>query len=822
MLKKLCRRAGCFLLLLTLLLCGDCETASAANGLPAGDKAAETDERTGNLTFTLYAQKKKPNNPYWKTVGFYVTAEKTSGNGSSRAKKSQCYFFAANGGIDKDVGGGRVKTVFTIPAKKFAAICDEAGVSYETLKKTGGRVYLQGVLQAFNANGTPITGYKYTYSSMVSALGWSNCYAGWRQRYDIEVKYANILVPVVFNYYQYYKGVYTCVYSISCKRSPGQWLSKKDKGTLEEGSGMGLDTTEYLYKQTKIDTQSQCIPHNLSQVAASTDITDKKQTKRWVLCRTSVSRAADGIPVNGGFPKQYQKQKYEGAVYDLRGNLTSAYKSWLKDARRDFVVDDMNGVTVNCVYKKGRIDDEDTDDPVPTDDEGKHMAPSSTKAVIQSDERDAEKFDSTVGIPTSECQYVNVFTDEYLYQYHYTQTAGSNVFDQWIPCSHYVPGTKESPGYYMHDHDTTPVTRNYSYWVVDKLAVYGIAGVQVTNYSLPGLTVDLCPSGGYRRPVVDYDDCGCIVSSPVSGWTVEEYQVRNDLVVFNDTLIMDNAVCETRTGDPQDIPYPPQTGRDVLYKNSLEIEWHKTNGEWSSDGMIYYEPVICVGLPGSFIEADIQDINDVIIHTPVVCYPSISDVREYTQLVSPQEQLVHLVLDRSFYVTLATYGYHSDMKGYGERDFGKYIAKREVRFPFDVYQGAGYYPAGTWIELLSDTTCFYLPIWVNETKLATAEFRARTINCDPNDALEAVEEYNNLDHDNYVAVKSIDTEISGRLYGLNVYDISDYPVWQDVFRKEGSLELRGFTYTVGLNTQNGVRQRTGVTGKRSICGITGR
>lgn len=54
------------------------------------------------------------------------------------------------------------------------------------------------------------------------------------------------------------------------------------------------------------------------------------------------------------------------------------------------------------------------------------LTPASTSAVIQSDKRDNEQFDSTQGIPTSETQYVNVFTDSYLYKYRFVRKYGKS------------------------------------------------------------------------------------------------------------------------------------------------------------------------------------------------------------------------------------------------------------------------------------------------------------------------------------------------------------------------------------------------------------
>lgn len=110
----------------------------------------------------------------------------------------------------------------------------------------------------------------------------------------------------------------------------------------------------------------------------------------------------------------------------------------------------------------------------------------------------------------------------------------------------------------------------------------------------------------------------------------------------------------------------------------------------------------------------------------------------------------HLVLDRYFTVNLPTSGYHSSLKGYGERDYAKYIKSREVKFPFEVYMCDGddytYYDADTWITLHQDSTKFYLPIWVNETAAVGIDFRARAINCDANDGLEMEEVCANADN----------------------------------------------------------------------------
>ncbi|MEG1992631.1 MAG: hypothetical protein RR056_04535, partial [Acetivibrio sp.] len=105
-------------------------------------------------------------------------------------------------------------------------------------------------------------------------------------------------------------------------------------------------------------------------------------------------------------------------------------------------------------------------------------------------------------------------------------------------------------------------------------------------------------------------------------------------------------------------------------------------------------------------------------------------------------------------------------------------------------------------SLMQEATRFYLPVWVKEGSY-TVEFRSRSINCHGKGELWKTEELANLDYENYVAVDTIDVQVSGRLFGFNLYDISDYPIWRTVFRKADSLNFTNFNYTTGIKDRNG-------------------
>lgn len=346
------------------------------------------------------------------------------------------------------------------------------------------------------------------------------------------------------------------------------------------------------------------------------------------------------------------------------------------------------------------------------------------------------------------------------------------------------------------------------------MVVYRIESATVMNYSLPDEHVTIKPDASYNVGNVSFMSCGRIGISPSDGWTVGQYIVMNDYLEFDGKIIMNADPVEKKTPTPGRIPESTQIDRDILYQPDLLIEPEKSNGTFNSSGDVQFYPSFDYNTNIPDVDIEINPINDVVIHTPTVCYPTITDAKEYTQLVSPGN-CYHLVLDRYFTVNLPTSGYHSSLKGYGERDYAKYIKSREVKFPFEVYMCNGddytYYDADTWITLYQDSTKFYLPIWVNETAAVGIDFRARAINCDANDGLEMEEVCANADNSNYVAVDTKNAEVSGRLYNLNMYDYSDYPFWLDVFRKPKSLELKRFAYHVGFNNQNGEKVRSAFT-----------
>lgn len=807
------------------------------------DRVAKLDSN-GNLTFSLNAQVASTGTR-WRTVGLYVTSDPTGRNGKESTKAKDCVFFdklpKGCSKTDRVSANGVVVTKFIISKDVFNRMCDKAGVNLKTLQKNGGKVYIQGVLQGYKiskgGSKRNVTERCYTYKQMSNTrntrrvngstwygIGWpAICNEGWRARYDIAVEYKKVEAPVTINYYQSYEGKWKLVLSVTnsddgkIEKNPAtrnlnkantgyQWSSTSGSGSIASGDrGLGLEKKYYI-SLSEIKTSSKSLPARLSGVGAG-----EGKTSNYYLYKTSVSKRKS--KKNGAIRNKVAKTSapiFKSCNFaDKDGNLTDSYTKWLKTARQTFEVYN-GGTVINVLYKKNSLkpkpDSHEDEDVISVE----KLTPASTSAVIQSDKRDNEQFDSTQGIPTSETQYVNVFTDSYLYKYRFVRKYGKKQFNHYISCSH-----TDKHGKKLHDHDTELVWREYSYWKVDYLVIYRIESATVMNYSLPDEHVTIKPDASYNNVGnVSFMSCGRIGISPSDGWTVGQYIVMNDYLEFDGKIIMNADPVEKKTPTPGRIPESTQIDRDVLYLSDQLIEPEKSNGTFNSSGDVQFYPSFVYNTNIPDVDIEINPVNDVVIHTPTVCYPTITDAKEYTQLVTPGN-CYHLVLDRYFTVNLPTSGYHSSLKGYGERDYAKYIRSREVKFPFEVYMCDGddytYYDADTWITLHQDSTKFYLPIWVNETAAVGIDFRARAINCDANDGLEMEEVCANADNTNYVAVDTKNAEVSGRLYNLNMYDYSDYPFWLDVFRKPKSLELKRFAYHVGFNNQNGEKVRSAFT-----------
>ncbi|MDE7326105.1 MAG: hypothetical protein K2N63_07510 [Lachnospiraceae bacterium] len=328
-------------------------------------------------------------------------------------------------------------------------------------------------------------------------------------------------------------------------------------------------------------------------------------------------------------------------------------------------------------------------------------------------------------------------------------------------------------------------------------------------------------TGNLSMPSLPMEDFASIADARVSG-----IQVRDDAFSFDGVTYLVDEWKEFQPGMEISLSRKLSGLREknpvgTVCSDALLIPEKTGNGTHGSFGEIKYVQKMVYPGENSAGEGEylfeLADINSVHIHTPVYCdihYEA--DNRKYTQLVSPMEGAVQLVLDpegitSELWLSISNTGYHSGRKGYGERDYartlintelsylgrdGDGVLRNEVRFPFDVFWDEGvvyssaddrYIPAGTWVAIGLSKVRFYLPEWVFEG-VYTIECRSVAVSC-PDDT-ETGENEANREEENYIATDSITVQVSGRIFGLCLYDIADYPLWEGVFRDNGTGRIK--------------------------------
>lgn len=431
-------------------------------------------------------------------------------------------------------------------------------------------------------------------------------------------------------------------------------------------------------------------------------------------------------------------------------------------------------------------------------------------AVIKADSRGHERYNVLDGIPTTESLYGNVWSKEYLHKYDYQEMTGSCTFSVNVTILPPPP----PPGQQAGESSTVQVqvNKNYSFWTVKRVEVYGIHETALWNYAFAGGGIRIQPSGYHPpsyvvEPTSGYEPSDIPnVSVPHNGdpeaaaERAVSVTVNNDTFTFKNQTLMNGSSTREMGSVPSPIPVAPLIGDDVLYSPNLMIPMTKTNKEdQSSSGTIYYGQVNGSGSKNY----PIYGINSVTVHTPVVIYPNVSDDRAHNQKTVPAAGRKAVILERPFIIDMPNSGQHTHYLGYGNRNYYKYIGSKQVRFPFDVYDEtkAHFYPGNTWIELdkSKESFCFFLPVWVDEG-FYDVEFRTIAHNAPAG----ATQETNaNLRLNHHIAYDTVGVDVIGRVYDFRITDVADYN-WETVFRsRQGSALPSGISYWVGLNGIDG-------------------
>lgn len=445
-------------------------------------------------------------------------------------------------------------------------------------------------------------------------------------------------------------------------------------------------------------------------------------------------------------------------------------------------------------------------------------------AVIQADPRGNEAFDATVAVPTSDDLYIQVQAKEYLYELDYQHITGIKTYPVTVTRSYrLIKGVKdELTGEVKRKTKRVSVSRTYQierpydFYLVQSLGVFSLSQAVVENAALPNGVKTL--SSSVSAPHVELnkeDKLANHMIEPVSGpltltlpqktlgsksrrsypsvpsenfrpvaeEAVGQIQVSNDGLVFNGQVLLDDNIYEAMAPTPESIPESPLNSADDLYQAQLSIPATLTNGIKASQGQLIYQTVIDTENRSQRIEP-IQSINDVIVHTPVVCYPLLNEVSKDTQQFSYDAARQQLVIGETFRIEYPRSGQHRNNRGYGERDYSQYFDVKQVAFPFDVYVGTGYdgiyFPKNTWGNFNSLEATFFIPSWEVE-KEGDILFRSIPINSQDL-GTDPFEYHANLDLTKYKAVESIPFHLSSKLYDFTVTECPD-DYWTEVVSK---------------------------------------
>lgn len=468
------------------------------------------------------------------------------------------------------------------------------------------------------------------------------------------------------------------------------------------------------------------------------------------------------------------------------------------------------------------------------------------------------------GIPSSEFLNVKGQSEKYLSEYRYRGLTGSVTYNFNISKDYMYTWEVKTPGKVGEDgkvgEETVEIKKehirkeqpiadsyNISYWLIDTFKALGFMDADFRNYALPNELVNV-PNN--QRPTASAShnpsqnahvfpkscqgvDLGVenIDGEPPAGGPSEDLtshaeigsrapDVKNDRTQIDNFVSMSDSLASLNAPTPNPIPRAPLV---EVQRGALEIAPTKVNKRNTPSSITSkYETIFTVNAANSslqFTGNSSARINTVTVHTPVVMFAQASDDKEHDQRLEPPERSTPpnpatdkhaFVLDRPFTVTLPKSGQHLNEPGYGDRDFEKYVAYKEVRFPFDVYTETkqGFYPKNQWIKVPNgmETVNFFLPVWVPEGEYEL-KFRSIAINSPQSIADIQQEERNanlNLEYqtpngimEKHIAVSTVKVDVIGRLYDFRVTDILDFR-WGPVFRTtEGLIEHTGNHYWVG-------------------------
>lgn len=428
----------------------------------------------------------------------------------------------------------------------------------------------------------------------------------------------------------------------------------------------------------------------------------------------------------------------------------------------------------------------------------------------------SEEYEVSEAIPSGEMVQADGTIQKLYYQAEFEHIWGTYTF----PIDASVSYTLSWNDGAAHEENITildfyEVKREYSYWKVKEVSVYYLDYVCVNNTALqeqkriistyrpeimilteqeayvelPSLEVSVeggVLDGGSHCPVIPYGAVQGKVEEAVA-----QIKVNNDGFSLDGISYLESGWQEKETKPPSAL----DSEQGIVLTQSIgKIPPQRTNGSYPSVVSAVYQEV-----DGEEVEtSEVNEVNAIEVHTPVVCQASISDAKKWNQQVNPT-QYPSLILGKEFTIELSAEGKHISQKGYGKRDYAAYVKEYRVKFPFDVVYAGEKIKKNKWISLKKSRATFLLPVDAEE-KDETISIRSVAIN---HDKTYEAEKYANLNRENTIAEAELTVGVIGRMYGFKITNVIDYPRWQSVFWNVAQGKRTDVSYYAGLRDENG-------------------
>ena len=477
----------------------------------------------------------------------------------------------------------------------------------------------------------------------------------------------------------------------------------------------------------------------------------------------------------------YPGGTYTGEVYFTYDGIANA-REWASTAgiRLNF---DMATTFLATVHKKDPVYDVVQSEKVEIN-----------SAVCSIFDNGSDKYDISAGIPSGESIYVKGYADKQRYTLICKKVKVDCYVDVIVPVT-YVLSWVDYKGVRREEKKQIDylytVKRTFDYFAYDSIKSYMLKEVVLKSDVLKGnyvISVDATDGGDIMSGTVCYGDAkdhvvwcdigstGNVATIPVEGTgylkpdipaadysniaesLVGDVRVRSDRIVVGGRQIVSDEVKDKTGASPTGV-----ITSNTTYVGDENIKTYSNvfNGNYGMEVSLVYksqngETYTCKG----------SELNNINIHTPVVCHGNAGAAKDFNQAVEPSSK--DIVLGEKFNISFNDYGTHRSIKGYGTRSYAKYVGKRQVIFPFDVIYKNVRYKSGSCITLTSFREEFIL-CDDNEEGDYQIELITYAYNNDSS-SHEVVQEKANTDITKYGATNKISVRVIGKIYDLQIDD----------------------------------------------------